>query len=80
MRVNGMKGTCPACGATYWGWALLNPREQRCSLCGGILEIRKDGTPVPTDIHSLVIQELLSDRYRWQDALNRNMLLYFGRN
>ena len=43
--MNGLKGICPACGASYYGWALANPAEQRCGKCGSALEIRRDSTP-----------------------------------
>jgi hypothetical protein len=26
----GLKGVCPKCGVTYYGWALDNPNNQRC--------------------------------------------------
>jgi uncharacterized OB-fold protein len=35
-----MKGKCPKCGASYYGWALNNPIHQKCEECGGYLEIQ----------------------------------------
>jgi len=37
-----MKGICPKCGTVYYGWALTNPREQKCDQCGSNLEISND--------------------------------------
>jgi uncharacterized protein (DUF983 family) len=34
-----MKGKCPKCGASYYGWALSNPIHQKCEECGSYLEI-----------------------------------------
>ena len=34
-----MKGKCPKCGASYYGWALNNPLEQKCEICGSLLGI-----------------------------------------
>jgi uncharacterized protein (DUF983 family) len=35
-----MKGKCPKCGASYYGWALSNPIHQKCGECGTCLEIQ----------------------------------------
>ena len=32
-------GKCPKCGEQYYGWALNNPDEQYCEICGCGLEI-----------------------------------------
>jgi hypothetical protein len=34
-----MKGKCPKCGVSYYGWALGNPLYQKCEQCGNSLEI-----------------------------------------
>jgi uncharacterized protein (DUF983 family) len=39
----GLKGVCPKCGVTYYGWALENPNNQRCDDCDCNLAITKDG-------------------------------------
>ncbi len=33
------EGKCLKCGARYFGWALRNPKHQRCDKCGGKLQI-----------------------------------------
>ena len=38
-----IEGKCPKCGRTYYGWALLQPRNQNCSKCGVWLLITEDG-------------------------------------
>jgi len=32
-------GKCPKCGIDYFGWSLLNPRNQMCIKCGTALQI-----------------------------------------
>ena len=34
-----MIGRCPECGEHYYGWALRNPADQGCEICGCELEI-----------------------------------------
>jgi uncharacterized OB-fold protein len=41
-----MKGICPKCGTIYYGWALNNPKEQICGLCGSGLEIFREGESI----------------------------------
>ena len=41
-----IEGRCPKCGRRYYGWALLQPRNQCCSECGSGLMIIKDGTQI----------------------------------
>jgi len=38
-----IEGKCPKCGQRYYGWALLQPRNQSCSKCGTGLLITEDG-------------------------------------
>jgi ribosomal protein S27AE len=38
-----IEGKCPNCGAFYFGWALLQPRNQSCPKCGVGLLITEDG-------------------------------------
>jgi hypothetical protein len=35
-----LKGECPNCGATYYGWALRSSQYQTCCRCGMSLVIR----------------------------------------
>ena len=39
----GLKGVCPKCGVTYYGWALENTNNQRCENCDCDLAITVDG-------------------------------------
>jgi uncharacterized protein (DUF983 family) len=32
-------GRCPKCGEYYYGWALRDPHERYCEVCGSSLEI-----------------------------------------
>jgi uncharacterized protein (DUF983 family) len=38
-----LKGVCPKCGVTYYGWALGKPNNQRCEKCERDLVITNDG-------------------------------------
>ena len=38
-----IEGKCPKCGQQYWGWSLLNHRNQSCKKCGTGLLISEDG-------------------------------------
>lgn len=38
-----IEGTCPRCGQRYFGWALLQPRNQMCAKCGAGLVVTEDG-------------------------------------
>jgi ribosomal protein S27AE len=38
-----LKGRCPKCGASYYGWALRFPRHQSCPTCGVGLIIIENG-------------------------------------
>jgi rRNA maturation endonuclease Nob1 len=38
-----MQGKCKSCGKDWYGWALQNPEHRVCSVCGGEIEIVKDG-------------------------------------
>ena len=43
-RVTGMlEGKCPKCGRQFYGWALLQPRNQSCPKCGVGLLITENG-------------------------------------
>jgi len=37
-----IEGICPKCGQQYYGWALLQPRNQSCSKCKMGLLITED--------------------------------------
>jgi len=37
-----IEGKCPRCGHQYYGWALLQPRNQSCTKCGIGLIITED--------------------------------------
>jgi hypothetical protein len=38
-----LEGRCTKCGCYYTGCALLFVRNQVCSMCGGAIEVFKDG-------------------------------------
>ena len=38
-----IEGKCLKCGRMYYGWALLEPRNQSCPKCGVGLLITEDG-------------------------------------
>lgn len=38
-----IEGKCPKCHQLYFGWALLQPRNQSCAKCGTALLITMDG-------------------------------------
>ena len=38
-----IEGKCYNCGRVYYGWSLLQPRNQSCPLCGIGLLITEDG-------------------------------------
>jgi len=38
-----IEGKCYKCGRVYYGWALLEPRNQSCPQCGIGLLITEDG-------------------------------------
>ena len=38
-----IEGKCPKCGRRFYGWALLQPRNQSCGKCGASLLITEDG-------------------------------------
>ena len=44
-RTMALKGVCPKCGRTYYGWALGNPDNQRCEKCKCELVITNDWMP-----------------------------------
>jgi hypothetical protein len=41
-----IEGICPKCGWRYYGWSLLQPRNQSCTKCGAGLLITEDGKKV----------------------------------
>jgi ribosomal protein S27AE len=41
-----IEGKCPKCGRQYWGWSLLNLRNQSCKNCGAGLLISEDGKKI----------------------------------
>jgi DNA-directed RNA polymerase subunit RPC12/RpoP len=38
-----IEAKCPKCGKLYFGWSLLNPRNQNCTNCGSGLLFLEDG-------------------------------------
>jgi len=46
-----MEGKCPKCKTSYFGYALRNPRHQRCDRCGTPLEITEQGAKLHTGPH-----------------------------
>jgi DNA-directed RNA polymerase subunit RPC12/RpoP len=41
-----IEGKCTKCGQQYWGWSLLNHRNQSCGKCGAGLTIYEDGKKI----------------------------------
>jgi len=41
-----IEGKCTKCGHSYWGWSLLNTRNQICGKCGTALTIFEDGKKI----------------------------------
>lgn len=39
-------GMCPKCNRRYYGWSLLQPRNQYCTDCGVGLLISEDGNNI----------------------------------
>jgi uncharacterized OB-fold protein len=37
-----MKGKCPRCGASYFGWVLKGPVHQYCDECGSELDVNEE--------------------------------------
>lgn len=52
-----IEGRCPKCGQQYWGWSLLNPRNQMCTRCGTGLVIIEDGKRVITGYSPFTAEE-----------------------
>ena len=44
-----LSGTCPKCGARFFGRSLLNPENQTCYLCGTELNIVGGDDEVSSD-------------------------------
>jgi len=42
-------GTCPKCGARFFGWALRNPEHQTCSFCDIELNVVEDDGEVSSN-------------------------------
>jgi len=51
--MSGLKGVCPKCGASYYGWALRNPIEPKCDRCGSDLKISENGVHIRSHYSSL---------------------------
>jgi transcription initiation factor IIE alpha subunit len=51
--MSGLKGVCPKCGASYYGWALRNPGEPKCDRCGSDLKISENGAHIRSHYSSL---------------------------
>jgi transcription initiation factor IIE alpha subunit len=51
--MSGLKGICPKCGASYFGWALANPVKRKCERCGSVLEITESGVHIRSHYSSL---------------------------
>jgi hypothetical protein len=80
--MNGMKGTCPICGAAYYGWGLSNPDKQNCNRCGSALEIRRDGILIQPAVSPYEAAGRRSVSYwdTWEDMLRTDSLFRWGRN
>ena len=67
-----MKGKCPKCGATYYGWALGNPIHQQCEHCGSSLEISESPISTGTRYTALSYPEYKITRDRMKEAMTIN--------
>jgi hypothetical protein len=77
-----LEGICPECGSHYHGPALHYQRNQICFKCGGILEVRNNGTVVRTACAQLKISEYKADAdiEEWDDLCTKNLLFYITMN
>jgi transcription initiation factor IIE alpha subunit len=50
--MSGLKGICPKCEASYFGWALKNSPAPKCTKCGSELEIMENGVRIRTHYSS----------------------------
>jgi uncharacterized protein (DUF983 family) len=68
-----MIGRCPKCGEHYYGWALRNPDDQGCEICGCELEIYnyKDAAfkRTPLEIMSTWQMQDVGAKY-WEERLS----------
>jgi len=67
-----MKGKCPKCGASYYGWALENPLHQRCEQCGSSLEISEGQICTGTSYSVLSYLEYRINRNRMKETMTIN--------
>ena len=76
-----MKGTCPQCGAIYYGWALANPTEQKCGRCESLLEINRVGVPINSVPYFKVgVYLAVSDLSNYEDMLRMKRQSYLNWN
>ena len=67
-----MKGKCPKCGATYYGWALEDPIHQKCEHCGSSLEISENLMCTGTSYTVLSYPQYKITRDRMKEAMTIN--------
>jgi uncharacterized OB-fold protein len=67
-----MKGKCQKCGATYYGWALENPLQQKCDYCGSGLQISNSEKCTDLGYSVLSYPEYRINRERMKEAMNFN--------
>ena len=65
-----IKGICPKCGASYYGWALENPLHQKCEYCGSGLEISEGAVCIGTSYSVFSYPEYKINRDRMKEAIN----------
>ena len=63
-----IEGKCPKCGQWYYGWGLIQPRNQSCAKCGVGLLITMDGkevfegySPFTAEKHTINIPKTIYD-------------------
>jgi uncharacterized OB-fold protein len=67
-----MKGKCPKCGASYYGWALENPLDRQCDHCGSSLEVSEGPICTGTSYMVLSYPEYKITRDRMKEARTIN--------
>jgi ribosomal protein S27AE len=71
-----IEGVCPKCSQRYFGWVLLQPRNQSCPKCGVGLLITEDGkrtiqgySPFTAEEHKINLpQKTMPDQEKSKDT------------
>lgn len=68
-----LRGACPKCGLTRYGWALRNERYQLCRECGTRLEIKEINDNYLCELHNRddELKALKSDPNDEEETSNR---------